>query len=192
MICHKYKVIFIHQRKCAGGAVNKMFEDDDAEVAPYQDGILDPLWRAGDPYIENYLKFTVVRNPWARFVSAWRYLERYRDLDIKYVLQNLPRSDGDKQERHDYRHITRTQSDLIVSDTGLCVVDEVIRFENLEAGLSRVFEMIGKPWRSPPKRNVGAKVVCPEQYRHEFYDQECCDLFQERFGHDIARLGYDF
>ncbi|MEI4235346.1 sulfotransferase family 2 domain-containing protein [Roseovarius sp. D22-M7] len=80
------KCIFVHQRKAAGTSIKTLFPDATAE---FNDGILDPNWNTDSRITESF-KFTVIRNPWDRFVSGWKYLRSTRNRSIEDVLLNLP------------------------------------------------------------------------------------------------------
>ncbi len=82
-----HKIIFVHQRKAAGSSVKAMFID---AQSPFNDGVLDPNWCNENYRVKNYYKFSVVRNPWDRFISAWKYLKSTRNRSIEDVLLNLP------------------------------------------------------------------------------------------------------
>lgn len=94
MISHQNQCIFVHQRKAAGTSVKSLFFDNaatgDLGYHQFNDGVLDHGYSRDNPIVSNYFKFTVVRNPWERFVSAWRYLECTKHRDIHEVLANLP------------------------------------------------------------------------------------------------------
>ena len=65
-----------------------MFIDADDSL---NNGVLDPSWNALNPRVKSYFKFTVVRNPWDRFISGWKYLKSTRDRSVEDVLNNLPK-----------------------------------------------------------------------------------------------------
>jgi hypothetical protein len=90
MIDHARRCIFVHIRKSAGTSVKALFP---GSTEHYGNGILDPDWDETDPAIAGYVKFTVVRNPWDRFISGWRYCASTRQLDLHEVLEHLPRED---------------------------------------------------------------------------------------------------
>lgn len=92
MISHTYSCIFVHQRKSAGTSVKALFPDvAGADRGRYNEGVLSPDWDSADPEIRSYYKFTVIRNPWDRFVSGWKYCKSTKGQDIHDVLENLPR-----------------------------------------------------------------------------------------------------
>ena len=73
MISHKYKFIFVHIPKTAGTSVktalntlvnpNEIINVEGHEPTKYQ------------PYLSlPYTKFTIIRNPWDRAVSSWKWV----------------------------------------------------------------------------------------------------------------------
>lgn len=92
MICRDWKVIFVHQRKSAGTSVKALFPPAEGpDRGRFNNGLLDPTW--DDPEFDGWYRFTVVRNPWDRFVSAWNYCRSTRGRPILDVIENLPQPD---------------------------------------------------------------------------------------------------
>ena len=81
MISHRFKRIFIHQRKCAGTSIIRSFGIDPSSSDWHfmNDGVLAPEAVARP---DQYLVFSIVRNPWDRFVSGWKYCPSTRDLNL--------------------------------------------------------------------------------------------------------------
>src|SRR5439155_3241285 len=73
VICHAYNCIFVHQRKCAGISIIRAFGLDPSipDWHFMNDGALSAEYTLAPP---GYFRFSVVRNPWDRFVSGWKYL----------------------------------------------------------------------------------------------------------------------
>ncbi|MDJ1006618.1 MAG: sulfotransferase family 2 domain-containing protein [Paracoccaceae bacterium] len=87
MISRKHRVIFVHVRKSAGTTVKALFED--ADDTKFGGPVCGPGW--DDPEFAGYYRFAVVRNPFDRFVSGWKYLPSTRNRPIEDVLRHLPR-----------------------------------------------------------------------------------------------------
>ena len=84
MINHEHKFLFLHLPKTGGTSINKFFNDK------FDNNERD----FGHPYLsdykcnnfDDYFKFTVVRNPYDRLVSAFFYMKEYSNFqsDINF------------------------------------------------------------------------------------------------------------
>ena len=191
MLLKKYSIIFVHQRKCAGSAIKFALSELGQINSVLQDGLCDKDWKTYQSHLNRYFKFCVIRNPWDRFVSSWKYLTAYQDLDVRSILEKLPEKKAkSSQERHDYRHLSQLQSDLIFDQSERCVLDKTIRFENLDNGFSKMLTERGLP---PLRLKIENRTVKPDiDYRDIFEGRECRELFASKFARDISLLGYRF
>ncbi|MCC2655194.1 MAG: chondroitin 4-O-sulfotransferase [Panacagrimonas sp.] len=178
MISHADRCIFLHQRKCAGTAIKEAFglRTEDADWHAYNDGALDPAF-ADRP--RDYLVFSIVRNPWDRFVSGWKYCKSTRNRSLRQVLLDPPR------EGHDYRHLTRPQHEILFDADGRPVYDVLLRYESLREDFDRLCERLGRPVRPLGERNRGTHAP----YR-EYFDDETRMLLAQRYARDIELFGY--
>src|SRR5579862_3184644 len=84
MISHAYRCVFVRQLKCASTSIIQAFgvpwETPDGKR--FSNGVLSPRWLERKELYGDYFSFAVVRNPWDRFVSGWRYLESTRDRPL--------------------------------------------------------------------------------------------------------------
>ena len=180
MICHRTRVIFIHQRKCAGTSIIRAFgiSPRQKEWHLYNDGVLGPEF---DQRPADYRVVAVVRNPWDRFVSGWKYCKSTRGKPIREVLRVLPK------EGHDYRHLTRPQHATLFRADGTPAFDELFRFEHLAEDFGA---FLGRQGISP------MRLPWLNKQRHEHYrsyfDAETQHLFSAHFQRDIELLGYNF
>ena len=180
MISHADRCIFLHQRKCAGTAIKEAFglRTEDAAWHAYNDGVLDPAF-AQRP--ADYLVFSIVRNPWDRFVSGWKYCKSTRNRSLRQVLLDPPR------EGHDYRHLTRPQHEILVDADGRSVVDVLLRFETLQSDFDQLCERLGRRTQPLAERNRGSHAP----YR-DYFDDETRRLLAERYARDIELFGYQW
>jgi hypothetical protein len=180
MISHQYQCIFLHQRKCAGSSIMRTFNVafGTPEWDFMKDGLLSEEHTAAPL---GYFRFAVVRNPWDRFVSGWKYCSSTRERMLAEVLADLP------QEGHDFRHVTRPQHSTLFDEHNEAAVDYLIRFERLQEGFDAVCELIGKPRCQLPHRNRGNRA----HYR-EYFDVASRQSFLRHFTRDVELLGYDY
>lgn len=186
MISHEHKCIFIHQRKCAGISIMKTFgcTPPDPRAHFLNDGVLSPEFNWHDYVIPGYYKFSVVRNPWDRFVSGWLYCEATRHLPMQKVLEDLLNYQG-----HDYTHITRLQRDILYDNEGKLITNHLMRYEHLQDDFDLVCDAIGKPRVTLSHSNINPNRLPYQEY---FKDKDTKDMFERLFQRDIATFGYTF
>ena len=182
MISHEYKCIFIHQRKCAGTSIIRSFglTPEDTDWHLFNDGTLSEEWAMKDKIAKGYLIFTVVRNPWDRFVSGWKYLPKYKKLTLDETIRNLP------VEGHDYRHLTRPQLDTLIDKSNRFVPNVVIRYEHLHEGFQALCARLGKPF------NLAKMNETVHSGIEEYETREQIEFIRKHFQKDIDYFGYSF
>ena len=172
MISHHHRCIFIHVPKAAGESVERAFTDDLGMTGSRVRQLLispNSLPENGPPYLshlvasdytklqyvpqtmfDEYFTFSVIRNPWARVVSMYRYLNIH--VPFSYFVQEL--LPNRYSERLHY--FVRPQTDFVCDDGGAVIVDRIIRFENLESEFYEVCDRLGLP-RSLPHVNASSE-----------------------------------
>ncbi|MFO8053169.1 MAG: sulfotransferase family 2 domain-containing protein [Candidatus Omnitrophota bacterium] len=84
LISHTYKFIFLHIPKTAGSSVaatlKRNLNKNDLLLCPHTKAVRLKL-TAKDKW-KDYFKFTFVRNPWDRMVSAYFFLRNFRNRKI--------------------------------------------------------------------------------------------------------------
>jgi len=120
---HRHRCIFIHQRKTAGCSIITSFgiTQDQPDWHLFNNGTLGNEVEAPPQDRAGLRVFTVIRNPWDRFVSGWKYLAATRDRPLMDVLKDLPA----EHTGHDYRQPDPPQLDILMGRrrqicTGLC------------------------------------------------------------------------
>ncbi|MGF1447241.1 MAG: sulfotransferase family 2 domain-containing protein [Pikeienuella sp.] len=200
------------------GAMFRQIDPDFGFNTVLNDGVLDSDWENLREKYAGYFKFAVARNPWDRCISSWRYLRSTKGRSLRDVLAHLPQENlldnirdpaisrdakraylqhyalevlyGRRfyKRGHEYRHITRPQSALLVGPSGKIEVDHVVYFEALEAGLREVFQTIGAPFPQMRRNNATER---DRNYR-TYFDPETTEMAARAFAEDIAFWGYDF
>lgn len=88
MLSQKHKTIFVHVRKAGGTSIRSLFPD---AVGRFNQGLRSDDWAERYQLYPDFFAFTVVRNPWDRFLSGWHYVKSTRNLSLLEVLENLPK-----------------------------------------------------------------------------------------------------
>jgi hypothetical protein len=193
MICPKYKTIFIHIPKTAGTSVESMFGF--VETFPNSRKFIEntrgkhllahELKSSSPIEFDNYFKWSIVRNPWARELSYYNMVKfqlKHRHMDFKQYLKESATPNIKSKKR-----TLKNQVDYLLIDDNVAV-DEIVRYENLEYGWQRICEKINKPYE---KLNHLRKTKTKQEI-HEIYDQECIDIVADLRKDDIEFLNYDF
>ena len=194
------KFLFIHIPKTAGNAVQKVlmpYSDDEIYRESHKDGKLNDFEVKNElgicrkhewvgPYIENpevlgasvedYLKFSVVRNPWERMVSWYCYTfpRISQEIDKDHFLENglgknMP-----------------SMKDYLYYD-GKNQMDYIIRYENLEEGFKEVCLKLDIPFE-------GFEVTNPSTHPHysNFYNDDSLSKIDELYGDDAKIFNYSY
>jgi hypothetical protein len=213
MINHKYKIIFIHIPKCAGTSISNLLFDTKNQkwkVPNYdihygwcpkrkihmQHATPNQLLELGlidESIWNNYLKFTVVRNPWSRAESGYKWLRKtykIRDSFENYITKSgkfkaVMTDNSNKRYRGD--HLNKQMDYLNVKE--LNNIDRVLRFENIQNEINSLLKDIELSNLQLPfyKKRKNKK----KHYSH-FYDEYKKSLIDKYFADDIDHLNYEF
>jgi hypothetical protein len=182
LISHEHKCVFFHQRKCAGTSIINAFgiaSPDNPDWHFANDGVLSADYYARPA---DYFLFSIVRNPWDRFISGWLHNPSTRDVPLRDLLLDLPKLG------RDYRHLTRLQRDVLYDHSDHLVVDKLIRFERLQADFDEVCDLVGRPRSTLPRLNQQARRP------HQEYFRDPLDryLFCRHYQRDLDAFEYEF
>lgn len=141
---------------------------------------------------DNAYKFTVVRNPWDRVVSQYKF--RSKTNKSKMKVNPIPFNDWVKkvfQENDPFYFGKRPQMyipqvEWLKNHDGKIDVDRIIRFENLDKEFKDVADYIGVN-NKLPHLNSTEQV----NYR-DFYDEKTKAIVSSWFKEDIETFGYKY
>jgi hypothetical protein len=190
------RAIFVHIPKCAGLALSKaVFGCRGGAHMPIESYML-AFSRAE---FRSFFKFTVVRNPWDRVVSAYHFLSegglgesdrRMAETSVA-LYPDFPSfvegfiGGGDFNRILHFRQQWRF---LCLTPSSPPEVDFVGRFETLSDDFRTICERIGV---SPELVHVNRGRSRPQGYR-ELYDERSADIVARAYARDIALFGYAF
>ena len=125
---------------------------------------------------EDAFKFAFTRNPWDRFISAWRGHRPSTWSNFDAAIQS--------SEVH-FRPVT----DFICDSSGVILVDFIGRYENLEDDWEWVCNMIGiKPYILEHKR------VTPNRrpYQEYYTSPDMIEAVRNKYRKDIELFNYSY
>jgi len=188
------RAIFVHIPKCAGIAVKKALFDDlsggHIKLSTYCRTFEPDLFLA-------YFKFTFVRNPWDRLVSAYHFLKGggYGERDRQWFERELS-AYGDFDDfvckwlrpENMGKHVHFwPQSDFLVDRNHSGVkVDYVAFYENIDEDFRFIARRIGVE-KELRKQNTSSHKSYMDYYR-----DETREIVRNLYLADIERFGYDF
>ena len=189
----KHSALFIHVPKSAGRSIVRgLFDVKSVEHAPadwYQQ--LDP-----DKF-DRYFKFTFVRNPWDRAVSAYTYLCRGgspASKDDQYWAEFTNSFDSFDDfvcnwmsEENILRNALFTpQVTFLKNIFGQVNMDFIGRFENLEKDFNTIATKLGLTAQLPHLNQSRAETY------QAFYTPKSQAVIKQLYSEDIAMFEYEF
>jgi len=201
IISHKFKFIFIKTRKTAGTSVEVYLSSACGEndiVTPiiphvephkarnYEDGgFFNHISGAeiksavGDDTWNSYFKFCVERNPWDKTLSHYHMVNKRSNrgvsLDSYFRARDFP---VDRDQYTDRSHKP--------------MVDEILRYENLDAELSRTFKRLGVPFSGDLGVRAKSDYRTDRRHYREILNPEQSNLIKEAFAKEIEWFGYEY
>ncbi len=184
---HK-EFIFIHIPKTAGTSMTKIF----GEAFQKHNTAKEVIEIIGKKKWNNAYKFTVVRNPWDKVFSWYKF--RVKLNQSKMATNPISFKDwvactyGEPKDKYYYYRAKNfmPQLDWLKNDEDIIDMDNIIRFENLQED----FKIVAK--------ELGINSVLPhinktkETYYRDYYDEETKKIIKEWFHEDIKTFGYKY
>lgn len=190
----KNNCIFIHVPKVAGTSILEAFAGDKIKRnhLPWY-----VYYTANPSFYRSAFKFSFVRNPWDRAVSAYRYLEsggnKKSDLEASKIVSKYKDFDdfvinGLGQGFFRNHLLFLPQSDFIVNNDQALAVDFIGRFENLTQDFESVLRRLGIEGRLV-KANASKRRG---DYRSYYKKEQTADVISDIYRQDISFFLYEF
>ena len=194
MISVKDRVIFIHIPKTSGTSIECMFgcrtiRDsssgiriiDNQNIVPVHMSAIE-MQEAHPIWFNNFYKFTIVRNSWDRIFSAYMmgYNSRSRAGMPMLTFEDFLQKINNKNWRDQLSYITIN---------GKIVMDQVIRFEDLQNEWSQLCQTIGKSYEPMVHvlKNQNKSITL-----HDVYTPNNIKLVAQMCKKEIEYFNYDF
>ena len=192
LICDKYKFIFIHVTKAAGTSIEQTFRSDSFFSKRYVCA-MDARNFVGQKKWEKYFKFAIVRNPWDKIVSMYRYRKKIgrisKGLSFKKFIKLIDSAKIKHDDGRKHKFFTCNQLDCCVDEDGEVILDYIGRFEKLQKHWKYICRKIGKNRILPHVKSSKKKK---QKGYQTYYDDETKKLVAARFSKDIEYFGYEF
>jgi Sulfotransferase family len=206
MLSHEFKTIFVHVPKTGGQSIEHVFlgklgltweqrapllmrPNDDPAKGPERLAHLYASEYVSYGYVSAadfgaYFKFGVVRNPWARAASEYKFSSQRWGIPFLTFVNQISRKGRVFGEQ---RHV-EPQKLFLYGDDGKLLVDRVLRFESLADEFAEVSGRIFGRREALPQRNVSRDR---SDYR-TFYDERTMEMVAAAYRDDIETFGYRF
>ena len=185
MISHKHKFIFVHISKTGGSSIERALNPDiklDSSPRTKNTGntvlkekhwYVDRYQQEYKKQFDEYFKFTIVRNPWDREVSRWKW-------------RGLALNENHSFKKHLEHAFVDNYSQWICNNDQY-LMDYIGRFENLQQDFNIICDKIGVEHKQLPHANK-----TNHEHYTEYYDDETRDIVARRYAKDIEYFGYMF
>lgn len=192
---HENQCIFIHIPKCAGISLSQSLF---GHCVPHAT-ITDYQIMFGASLFKKYFKFTIVRNPWDRLVSAYFFIKNGGfDSTDKFLftpfIEEFPTFDSFVRFIYFNKNITKLlhllpQHHWIQTPAGDIPIDYIGKLENLSESLKVIKSELNIDCIPSPKRINSSPR---ERDYHKYYTKETANMVAEIYKKDIKLLGYKF
>ena len=200
LLSDDHKFVFVHIPKNAGTSIQSTlgkiypggiigYEDDEI----FFHSTIRQIYSKFGSSIDNYFKFAVVRNPWDRMWSFYRFsLSRWPEAligyDFKKFLLEYP-SIMEKSHLPNEKFLRtqeRPQLDWITID-GEIAVDFIAKYENIQFDFKYICEKL----KCINTNLEWIRKVTGVNYRFA-YDNETIEFIQNTYKTDIEEFGYTY
>ena len=188
MICHKHNFIYIHIPRTGGVSLEKVFH----HRYPRHQTLSECVKRTTLECVQDYYKFTFVRNPWDKVVSWYFYhtgklyrprtKEGFADWVRGGMQHHWVNIDGTRWTGRD----PLSCFEWLANDHELSF-DYIGRFETYQEDFDTICDNIGIPRVTLPHKNKSK-----HKHYSQYYDNETRDIVAEKYSKDLCEFGYVF
>jgi len=174
------------EKNFAGVYVKKgCFDENWADLKKMTEQEIKQIWK-------DYFVFTVVRNPWSRFVSAVNYLN-LTEHNCQEITDKLKSTKNDVVAAH-----MQAQTPCMMTENGGWAVDYIGSTEDLDSAMKEIHSEIsaraGKITSFPSIPEQGTSHSNTKDIETskctKFSSPECISAVQEHYANDIKNLEY--
>jgi hypothetical protein len=185
-----YRFVFVHVPKTGGTSIQTVLRslrgNNGSDIANTKHEAPTELFaRLGaerSAELRGYRFFCVVRNPWDRFVSLFRYLHKLGKFPVPESFREFAAMADNGEEWVSKLHSIRPQIDFVGA-----AGQTVARYETLMEDFAKIASALGFSAELPHLNSSGDR-----DYYREYYDQRCAQIVERKYKSDIDAFGYRF
>tara|TARA_A100000164_G_scaffold339938_1_gene335377 strand:- start:228 stop:815 length:588 start_codon:yes stop_codon:yes gene_type:complete len=185
MISDKHKIIFIHIPRTSGTSIESAFKFNMDKVGGKHLKASEIKRNIGNDKWNNYFKFSIVRNPWERFVSMYsmpflRKINRLSGKSIDYFFDNY--------------YLPQHESCLTCSEyLDLEDLNLIGKYEKRKAFLEELKTNLNSDEliKKNLDNNWERKTINNKLPWYELFNHRVFDLITSKYIKDIERFNYD-
>ncbi|WP_031482099.1 sulfotransferase family 2 domain-containing protein [Maridesulfovibrio frigidus] len=196
------KLLYINIPKAGGTSTRAIFDqisnlaEKELPNSVYKN--FDNCVNVSNPFFDNYMKFTVVRNPYLRLASLYASIlregrsfhmrpffeKKFKPLDFAKFCKFVANCPDEFSDPH-----FKSQTSYLSTSEGLIKDIFLVRLENYDEEMKAIFAEVGEEIDVPHK-NRARPNKC--NYIYDYYTPELIKIVNERYKEDFINLGYDF
>lgn len=147
--------------------------------------------------LKQYFKFTVVRNPWDRLVSAYFFLKEggFHDNDQVWQKNNLEKFETFEDfvlkwvnHKNIYSYIHFIPQFAYINNFGKILVDKIYKIEEIKDGIADINRRLELDMTLTKRNQTHGRG---ENYR-EYYTERTKNIVEDVYKNDIQNFGYSF
>lgn len=179
--CDNPKFFFVHIPKTGGTSVSQALHKLDIETTLMQ-GHRYLGWLMTKHELQNHHKFTVVRNPYDRFISLWLTRKKRHGCSLDDFIRGI-------SLRKFGWYALRSQSRWVSDRRGKLLIDHVVKFEGLLTGI--------RGWGLTHGLNITKlphmrKTQRDRDYQKYYETEEQINFVKQRYLNDLTNFNYNF
>jgi len=194
MICHNHKFIFIHIPKTGGTSIQHALGNENTSTVRHghHGRLYEYLAKYGPEIIDDYFKFTVIRNPWDVEVSAYFFNRQYkgsirqwRRNPYWWCLNKFCRTHTFSEYILSNLWFTDAKYQRFFEIDGQQRMDYFIQFDQLQEDFDTVCEKLGIDTTELPRCNTS-------RHKHftQYYNRRTRDFVAKRYAKLIKQFGF--
>lgn len=196
-ISHKYKFVFLSNPQSASTTIRDMLEDYSDILGGYEfpfhyhanaKKLKATFMEKGWDW-DSYYKFSTVRNPWDKMLA--RYFYGRRDPNSQWHAPSINSTFDEflNNPLVEENSVNVNLDNFLYSESGECLVDDIIKVETLDEGLEQVFSVLEIAYSKLIKTNAAKRTR--ERFSH-YYSSQGREAVRKLHTRDIEVGAYCF